>query len=193
MNIITSITDDRKHLLEKRMLNQDQHQYLSPPHQQPIVKVAHATSSKNDEYTASTAAEPSASLSIMEEKGGMTDANGMFSSNIIEKPKSAESSALILADETFPQTALVTVTTVAASSMELQDADESKGDSSKSQSHSFPSPSFKVEKEKEHKSDIQVKSLKRSHNTIESRSPKLVKNEENNHADHTTAVNQGSV
>lgn len=192
MNIITSITDDRKHLLEKRMLNQDQHQYLSPPHQQPIAKVTHATASKSDEYTASTAAEPSASLSIMEEKGGMTETYGTTSSNVIGNPKSVESSTLMPTDEIFPGTALAAVATTTAS--ELQDADESKGDNSKSQSHSLPSPTFKVEKEKDtHRSDTQVKSLKRSHNTIESKSPKIAKNDENNHADHTAAVNQGSV
>lgn len=175
------------------MLNQDQ--YLSPPHQQPISKTCQATSSKCDEYTASTAAEPSASLSIMEEKGSITDASGITSSNNIERPATAESSTILLGDKSCLQPTPAAPTAIAAASvLELQDADESKGGNSRSQSRSLPSPPFKVEKEREHRSDNHAKTLKRlQNNTIESRSPKLVKCEDNNHADHATAVNQGTI
>lgn len=197
MNVMSNISEDRKHLLEKRMLNQDQHQYLSPQQQQANNKNSVSSASKINEETRSTVADSTASPSISH---GNIDTKATLAppSSIAAVEMSSVASSAIDSSVLKPSTLSVQVPsisgTVAPIIEELPEIDESKvSENSRSHSRSIQhSPALKSEKDKENKADPNVKSTKRqSHGSFENRSPKLAKHEENIHHDQSAAINQG--
>lgn len=198
MNVMSSISEDRKHLLEKRMLNQDQNQYLSPQQQQQTnVKHSVASASKINEETRSTVADSTASFST---------SHGNIETKTISAPPSSAGAVDIVSVAASPvessstlkplvQTAPVPLTSGTAVPIieVLNEIDESKAsDNSRSHSRSIHSPALKGDKDKENKIDPNIKSTKRQSNgSFENRSPKLAKHEENIHHDQSAAINQG--
>ena len=193
MSVVTNITDDRKHLLEKRMLNQDQHQTLSPQQQHLSYKGLPINSSKNEIAAQSTAVVQIDSSSKVDEKHTSSRTNGNTAGdscgNIsLTVPVVAAPSIISTVQYSAP-----TSSANSASIVELPFSDESKvSENSKSHSRSIHSPGLKGEKDKENKIDNNSRNLKRqSHNSFENKSPKLSKNDENNPSDHISAVCAG--
>jgi hypothetical protein len=197
MNVMSNISEDRKHLLEKRMLNQDQHQYPSPQQQQQSnVKNSVSSASKLNEETRSTVADSTASLSIshgnIDTKTLSAPPSSIAVVDILSVAATAIDSSSVLKPSSQSVQMPSTSGTVAPIIEELLEIDELKtNDNSRSNSRSTQSPALKSEKDKENKIDPNVKSSKRQSNgSFENRSPKLAKHEENHH-DQSAAINQG--
>jgi hypothetical protein len=193
MSVVTNITDDRKHLLEKRMLNQDQHQTLSPQQQHHSYKGLPVNSSKNEIAAQSTAAVLIDSSSKVDEKHTSSRTNGNTAG---DSSGNTSLTVPVVAAPSIVSTVQYSAPTSSANSasiVELPFSDESKvSENSKSHSRSIHSPALKGEKDKENKIDNNSRNLKRqSHNSFENKSPKLSKNDENNPSDHISAVCAG--
>lgn len=193
MSVVTNITDDRKHLLEKRMLNQDQHQTLSPQQQHLSYKGLPVNSCKNEIAAQFTAVVQIDSSSKVDEKHTSSRTNGNTAGDSsgntsLTVPVVAAPSIISSVQYSAP-----TSSANSASIVELPFSDESKvSENSKSHSRSIHSPALKGEKDKENKIDNNSRNLKRqSHNSFENKSPKLSKNDENNPSDHISAVCAG--
>lgn len=193
MSVVTNITDDRKHLLEKRMLNQDQHQTLSPQQQHLSYKSLHVNSCRSEIAVQSTAVVQIDSSSKVDEKHTSSGTSGSTAGD------SSGNTSLIVPAVAAPSTVSTvqysapTSSANSASIVELPFSDESKvSENSKSHSRSIHSPALKGEKDKENIVDNNSRNLKRqSHNSFENKSPKLSKNDENNPSDHISAVCAG--
>jgi hypothetical protein len=198
MNVMSNISEDRKHLLEKRMLNQDQHQYPSPQQQQHQnnVKNSVLSASKSNEETRSTVADSTASLSIshgnIDTKTISAPPLSLAAVDNVSVAATAIDSSTVLKPSSQSIQISSTSGTVAPIIEELLEIDELKtNDNSRSNSRSTQSPALKSEKDKENKMDPNMKSSKRQSNgSFENRSPKLAKHEENHH-DQSAAINQG--
>lgn len=177
------------------MLNQDQHQYLSPQQQQTNIKNSVTSASKLSEETRSTVADSTASTST---------SHGNIDTKIISAPPSSiaaveieyvaastTNSSSVLKPSLHSVQILPASGSAAPIIEELLEIDELKAsDNSRSHSRSTQSPAVKSEKDKENKVDPNVKSSKRqSHGAFENKSPKLAKHEENH--DQSAAINQG--
>ena len=193
MSALKNIGGDRRHLLEKRMANQDLHQTLSPQHQHQNSEGIPVNNLRSEGAIQSStlvliesSAKVDEKLSLSRTSGNMAGDNNGNISLIV--PLVATPSVASTVHFCTP-----TLATNAATIIELPFSDESKvSENSRSHSRSIHSPALKGDKDKENKTDNVSRNLKRqSNNSFENKSPKLSKNDENNPSDHISAVCAG--